>query len=85
MVQQLQEQKSLRLLKHIIRCYLRLTDNKKYIYIFKLNFINYPPFRAMEGLKQILPASLRDGSFKSLMAEDANTTKFYEDLMTRLA
>lgn len=42
-------------------------------------------FRAMEGLKQILPASLRDGSFKSLMAEDANTTKFYEDLISRLA
>lgn len=36
MIQQLEEQKSLRLLKHIIRCYLRLSDNKKYLkeYIF---------------------------------------------------
>jgi CCR4-NOT transcription complex subunit 9 len=68
MVAQLQEQKSLRLLKHIIRCYLRLTDNKK----------------ALEGLKQILPAALRDDTFKPLIAEDANTTKFYEDLLARL-
>lgn len=41
--------------------------------------------RALEGLKQVLPSSLRDGSFKVLMAEDANTTKFCEDLMNRLA
>lgn len=83
MVQQLQEQKSLRLLKHIIRCYLRLTDNKKYHYLtFYVLFII---FRALEGLKQVLPSSLRDGSFKVLMSEDANTTKFYEDLMNRLA
>ena len=42
-------------------------------------------FRALEGLKQILPTSLRDGTFKSLMAEDVNTTKFFDDLMNRLA
>lgn len=41
--------------------------------------------RALEGLRQILPASLRDDTFKSLIDEDSNTTKFYEDLMTRLA
>ena len=48
-------------------------------------FIDKLIFRALEGLKQILPASLRDGSFRTLMLEDANTTKFYEDLMSRLA
>lgn len=52
--------------------------NFLFIYLFTI-------FRALEGLKQILPNSLRDGTFKSLMAEDANTIKFYEDLMNRLS
>lgn len=84
MVLQLQEQKSLRLLKHIIRCYLRLTDNKKYHFIQNLFFI-YLIFRALEGLKQVLPLSLKDGTFKALLAEDSNTTKFYEDLIKRIS
>ena len=54
------------------------------VYLFWF-YINQLHSRALEGLKQILPASLRDGSFKSLMSEDANTTKFYDDLMARLA
>ncbi len=31
MTEQLVEQQSLRLVKHVIRCYLRLADNKKYV------------------------------------------------------
>ncbi len=41
--------------------------------------------RALDGLKQILPASFRNDTFKPLLAEDVNTSKFYEDLMARLS
>ncbi|GMH56332.1 hypothetical protein TrRE_jg17, partial [Triparma retinervis] len=44
MVQSLVEQPSVRLLKHIVRCYLRLSDN----------------LRAREALRQCLPEALRD-------------------------
>ncbi|TPX32952.1 hypothetical protein SeMB42_g07550 [Synchytrium endobioticum] len=44
MVAQLVEQQSIRLLKHVIRCYLRLSDNP----------------RAREALRQCLPEPLRD-------------------------
>ncbi len=44
MVVSLNEQPSLRLLKHIIRCYLRLSDN----------------VRARDCLRQVFPEQLRD-------------------------
>lgn len=65
MTVQLLEQKSLRLLKHIIRCYLRLADNKK----------------ALEGLRQLLPAPLKGGVFDELIREDPPTVKFYSELL----
>lgn len=70
MVFQLQEQQpSLRLLKHIVRCYLRLSEHKK----------------ALEGLKQALPAPLRDGTFDGLLKEDPMTCKFAAELLLRVA
>lgn len=65
MTAQLAEQKSLRLLKHVIRCYLRLADNKK----------------ALEGLRQIYPEQFRNGVFDQLVKDDAQTAKYYEDFM----
>jgi CCR4-NOT transcription complex subunit 9 len=65
MTMQLVEQKSLRLVKHVIRCYLRLADNKK----------------ALEGLRQILPEPLKQGVFNDLLKDDPATVKFYADLM----
>lgn len=65
MTMQLVEQKSLRLIKHVIRCYLRLADNKK----------------ALEGLRQILPEPFRTGFFNDLIKDDPSTVKFYSDLM----
>ena len=50
MVQALAEQPSIRLLKHIVRCYLRLSDN----------------LRAREALRQCLPDALREGLEVSL-------------------
>lgn len=69
MVQQLAEQRSLRLLKHIVRCYLRLSEHKG----------------ALEGLKQSLPAALRDGTFDGLLREDPMTGKFLSELLSRTA
>ncbi|KDD74956.1 Rcd1-like cell differentiation protein, partial [Helicosporidium sp. ATCC 50920] len=55
MVQDLLGSPSLRLLKHIVRCYLRLSDNP----------------RAREALRQCLPEPLKGPSFLHLLHEDA--------------
>lgn len=54
MVEELVRQPSPRLLKHIIRCYLRLTDNQ----------------RACNALRSYLPTALRDGTFNDLIEVD---------------
>uniref|UniRef100_A0A453LZS0 Cell differentiation protein rcd1 n=1 Tax=Aegilops tauschii subsp. strangulata TaxID=200361 RepID=A0A453LZS0_AEGTS len=51
MVQALAEQPSARLLKHIIRCYLRLTENQ----------------RACAALNSCLPTVLKDGTFNNFL------------------
>lgn len=45
---------SVRLLKHVVRCYLRLSDNS----------------RAREALRSCLPAPLRDATFSQLLKDD---------------
>ncbi len=57
MVAALPEQPSTRLLKHIIRCYLRLSDNT----------------RAREALRQCLPQLLRDPGFTVCLKDDLQT------------
>ena len=68
MTQQLVEQPSIRLLKHIVRCYLRLTDNKK----------------ARDALKQCLPESLRLNTFSSILTDDAATKRCLAQLLANL-
>eukprot|EP00793_Prasinoderma_coloniale_P002540 PRCOL_00002022-RA len=65
MVQSLAEQPSVRLLKHIIRCYLRLSDN----------------LRAREALRQCLPELLRDPSFTACLKDDATTRRWLAQLL----
>jgi len=57
MVHQLAKLQSHRLLKHVVRCYLRLSDNP----------------RAREALRQCLPEPLRDGTFAAFLREDVST------------
>ena len=57
MVGSLPEAPSVRLLKHIIRCYLRLSDNA----------------RAREALRQCLPSLLVDPTFTSCLKDDVQT------------
>lgn len=59
MVNQLVEQQSIRLLKHVIRCYMRLSDNP----------------RAREALRQCLPDRLRDSTFSNILKDDLTTKR----------
>jgi len=65
MVQQLVTQPSQRLLKHIIRCYLRLADNP----------------RAREALRTCLPDAFRMDTFVSFLKEDPTTLRWLRQLL----
>ncbi|KAI5658448.1 hypothetical protein M9H77_27241 [Catharanthus roseus] len=65
MVESLAEQPSSRLLKHIIRCYLRLSDNS----------------RACDALRSCLPDMLRDSTFSSCLREDPTARRWLQQLL----
>jgi len=65
MVSVLADQPSVRLLKHIVRCYLRLSDN----------------VRAREALRQCLPGALRDDTFGAVLRDDATVKKWLAQLL----
>mmetsp|Transcript_14470 Transcript_14470/g.20403 ORF Transcript_14470/g.20403 Transcript_14470/m.20403 type:complete len:346 (+) Transcript_14470:184-1221(+) len=65
MVQLLQVHPSVRLLKHVVRCFLRLADN----------------MRAREALKTCLPASMRDNTFSAALHNDATVQKWLTQLL----
>ncbi|XP_057857987.1 uncharacterized protein LOC131067068 isoform X2 [Cryptomeria japonica] len=69
MVSSLAEQPSVRLLKHIIRCYLRLSENP----------------RACEALKNCLPDILRDATFSSCLREDPTTRRWLTQLIINVS
>lgn len=54
-----------RLLKHVVRCYLRLSDNAE----------------ARKALANILPEPLRDGTFSNLLQDDPATKKCLTQLL----
>jgi len=65
LVATLVEQPSARLLKHIVRCYLRLSDNA----------------RAREALRQCLPDALRDTTFQGCLKDDVITKRWLTQLL----
>lgn len=69
-VQQLviMEPPSPRLLKHVVRCYLRLSDDP----------------RARESLRQVLPEPLRDATFSSVLRHDQSTRRCLTQLIMQL-
>ncbi|GAB7339086.1 hypothetical protein MBLNU457_5741t1 [Dothideomycetes sp. NU457] len=69
MVNQLVEQQTVRLLKHVVRCFLRLSDNA----------------RAREALRQCLPEPLRDATFSVLLRDDAATKRCLSQLLLALS
>ncbi|GKB54687.1 CCR4-NOT transcription complex subunit 9 [Tanacetum coccineum] len=62
MVDALAEQPSSRLLKHIIRCYLPLSDSQ----------------RASDALRSYLLDMLRDATFNSCLREDPTTKRWLQ-------
>ncbi|PFH37919.1 hypothetical protein BESB_002600 [Besnoitia besnoiti] len=69
MVSSLAECPPARLLKHVIRCYLRLTDNN----------------RAREALKQCLPDALKDATFHAALQDEPLTKKWLFQLLHAVA
>ncbi|XP_053615278.1 CCR4-NOT transcription complex subunit 9 [Plodia interpunctella] len=68
MVLSLAKDPSARLLKHVVRCYLRLSDNP----------------RAREALRQCLPDQLRDATFTACLQEDNSTKHWLAQLIKNL-
>jgi CCR4-NOT transcription complex subunit 9 len=68
MVITLAKEPSARLLKHVVRCYLRLSDNP----------------RAREALRQCLPDQLKDQTFANVLKEDGSTKRWHSQLLKNL-
>ncbi|TRY79889.1 hypothetical protein TCAL_07082 [Tigriopus californicus] len=68
MVLSLAKEPSARLLKHVVRCYLRLSDNH----------------RACEALCQCLPDQLRDDTFTACLKDDKSTKHWLAQLLKNL-
>ncbi|KAG4303152.1 hypothetical protein PCK1_000490 [Pneumocystis canis] len=69
MVGQLVENQVHRLLKHVVRCYLRLSDNP----------------RARDALRQCLPEPLRDATFSNVLKDDLSTKRALAQLLINLS
>lgn len=68
MVLALSKDPSARLLKHVVRCYLRLSDNP----------------RAKEALRQCLPDQLKDSTFMNVLKDDNTTKRWLSQLIKNL-
>ncbi|ETN36689.1 cell differentiation protein rcd1 [Cyphellophora europaea CBS 101466] len=69
MVVGLVETQTVRLLKHVVRCFLRLSDNN----------------RARQALRQCLPEPLRDATFSNVLRDDAATKRCLAQLLINLS
>ncbi|KAG0207425.1 Cell differentiation protein rcd1 [Mortierella sp. GBA30] len=69
MVHQLVDTLAVRLLKHVVKCYLRLSDNP----------------RAREALRQCLPEPLRDATFAQVLKDDITTKRCLAQLIINLS
>lgn len=68
MVGKLQENPSARLLKHIVRCYLRLSENE----------------RARDALRQCLPDALKDQTFSATIVQEDSVQRWLGILLKNL-
>lgn len=68
MVLSLAKEQCARLLKHVVRCYLRLSDNP----------------RAREALRQCLPDQLKDNTFANCLKDDKSTKHWLSQLLKNL-
>ena len=84
MVTQLVEQQTVRLLKHVVRCFLRyemLDCISSFLTLCRLS----DNARAREALRQCLPEPLRDATFSSVLRDDAATKRCLAQLLINLS
>lgn len=86
MVTQLVEQQTVRLLKHVVRCFLRsglqnYDHERMYLICCRLS----DNARAREALRQCLPEPLRDATFSSVLRDDAATKRCLAQLLINLS
>lgn len=91
MVTQLVEQQTVRLLKHVVRCFLRYVHPlfarglrgrcSETDFLGRLS----DNARAREALRQCLPEPLRDATFSSVLRDDAATKRCLAQLLINLS
>ncbi len=69
MVSKLREAPSIRLLKHIVRCYLRLSEHLK----------------ARDALRQCLPDALRDNTFANVFRSEESVMRWYQQMLRNVS
>ena len=85
MVTQLVEQQTVRLLKHVVRCFLRFESHVE-VAASKLTISRLSDnARAREALRQCLPEPLRDATFSSVLRDDAATKRCLAQLLINLS
>ena len=88
MVTQLVDQQTVRLLKHVVRCFLRyvqycwtLLSQVRLLTLHRLS----DNARAREALRQCLPEPLRDATFSPVLRDDAATKRCLAQLLLALS
>lgn len=88
MVAQLVESQTARLLKHVVRCFLRYVSYANHIlkqaHLTTSNSLS-DNARAREALRQCLPEPLRDATFSSVLRDDAATKRCLAQLLINLS
>lgn len=86
MVTQLVEQQTVRLLKHVVRCFLRFETPAQLVSANVANCCRLSDnARAREALRQCLPEPLRDATFSSVLRDDAATKRCLAQLLINLS
>lgn len=85
MVNQLVEQQTVRLLKHVVRCFLRYVAILPHLHLIANTFSLSDNARAREALRQCLPEPLRDATFSSVLRDDAATKRCLAQLLINLS
>jgi CCR4-NOT transcription complex subunit 9 len=86
MVSQLVEQQTARLLKHVVRCFLRYENPLTISRYRELTWSRLSDnARAREALRQCLPEPLRDATFSSVLRDDAATKRCLAQLLINLS
>ena len=86
MVNQLVEQQTVRLLKHVVRCFLRYDFHWVVPILFTNRILSLSDnARAREALRQCLPEPLRDATFSSVLRDDAATKRCLAQLLINLS